>query len=126
MTLTTKYGLIAGPTDPTPADLGVFSSLGFGAVKLLCGVHSPAAVSAFRDAGAFILQARVVYPEIANGRTPAQFVDDRRAAIATFINAGLGDFEILDEPNLSRGGYGASWPSGDGFNNWFREAADRL
>ncbi len=126
MTLTTKYGLIAGPQDPAPADLDAYRSLGFGAIKLLCGVHSPSAIQSFRDAGAYILQARVVYPEAAAGRTPEQFVNDRRDMIAAFINAGLGDFEILDEPNLSRNGFGASWQSADDFNGWFMDVCNRL
>jgi len=81
MALTTKYGLSAGPQNPTQVDLDVFESLGFGAVKLLCGVHSPAAVAAYRNRGAFILQARIYYPEIAQGRSPQEFVNDRREAI---------------------------------------------
>lgn len=126
MSLTTKYGLVAGPQDPTSTDLDVFASLGFGAVQLLCGLHSPAAIGAYRDRGAFILQARIFYPPVAQGSTPAQFVNARRDAIAAFIDAGLGEFEVLSEPNLSREGFGASWSSGDDFNNWFLEALNLL
>ncbi len=126
MAITTKYGITIGPDTPTQTDLDVFYSLGFGAIKLLCGVHSPNTVTAFRGIGAVILQARIYYPEIADGRTPEQFVNARRDAIAAFIDAGLGDFEILNEPNLSREGYGRSWNSADGFNNWFLDALNRL
>lgn len=126
MPLTTKYGLTLGPDTPTQTDLDVYSALGFGAVKFLCGVHSPNSVIAYRGAGAVILQARLYYPEIAEGRTPEQFVNDRRGAIAAFLDAGLGEFEILNEPNMSREGYGASWNSADGFNNWFQDALNRL
>ncbi|HLB46230.1 MAG TPA: peptidoglycan DD-metalloendopeptidase family protein [Anaerolineales bacterium] len=126
MAITTKYGITIGPDTPTQTDLDVFYSLGFGAIKLLCGVHSPNTVTAFRGVGAVILQARIHYPEIADGRPPEQFVNDRRDAVAAFIDAGLGDFEILNEPNLSREGYGRSWNSADGFNNWLRDALNRL
>jgi len=126
MAITTKYGITVGPDTPTQTDLDVFYSLGFGAIKLLCGVHSPNTVTAFRGVGAVILQARIHYPDIADGRTPEQFVNDRRDAIAAFIDAGLGDFEILNEPNLSREGHGRSWNSADGFNNWFLDALNRL
>jgi murein DD-endopeptidase MepM/ murein hydrolase activator NlpD len=126
MSLTTKYGILAGPQDPTQTDLNVFASLGFGAVKLMCGLHSPSAIAAYRDHGAYILQARIYYPQVAQGSTPAQFVNARRDAIAAFIDAGLGEFEVLNEPNLSREGFGASWTSGDGFNNWFQEALNLL
>lgn len=123
---TLKYGLIAGPHNPTQTDLDVFASLGFGAVKLLCGVHSPTAISAFRNSGAFILQARIHYPEVTQGRSPQQFVEDRRDAIGAFINEGLGDFEVLHEPNLSREGYGKSWGSAEQFKTWYLEALSRL
>ncbi len=126
MAITTKYGITIGPYATTVNDVNTFRSLGFGAVKLLCGVHNPAIIPAFRDAGAFILQARIVYPEVAEGRTPAQFVNDRRDQIAAFINAGLGEFEILSEPNTSREGFGRSWTSAQGFNAWHMEAVDRL
>jgi len=126
MSLTTKYGIIAGPQNPTQTDLDVFSSLGLGAIKLLCGVHSPAAIATYRDHGAFFLQARIVYPAIAQGRTAEQFVNDTKAAISAFIQAGLGEFEVLNEPNLSREGFGASWKSGDEFNDWFQDALKRL
>ncbi|MBM4424775.1 MAG: hypothetical protein FJ030_15545, partial [Chloroflexi bacterium] len=126
MPFTSKYGLTLGPHDPTQTDLNVFASLGFGAVKLLCGAHAPSAVAAFRNVGAYVLQARIHYPEIAEGRSPEQFVNDRREAIAAFLDAGLGEFEILNEPNLSREGHGRSWNSGDGFNNWLLDALNRL
>lgn len=126
MAITIKHGIIAGPFDPAPADLDAFRALRFGAVKLACGVHSPVAVTAFRDAGAFILQARIDYPDIGAGRTPEQFVNGRRDAVAAFIAAGLGEFEILSEPNLSRNGFGASWQSAADFNNWFLDVASRL
>lgn len=124
--ITLKYGVSFGPMQPTPGDLDAFRSLGFGAIKLLCGVHSPAAVPAFRDSGAYILQARVVYPQIATGRTAQQFVSDRGDAIGAFFRVGLGEFELLNEPNLSREGFGASWNSAAEFNAWFVEAVGRL
>ncbi len=126
MAITTKYGISAGPQDPAQADLDVFYSLGFGAIKLLCGLHSPDAVAAYRNVGAYILQAQIYYPEIAAGRTPEQFVNDRRNAIAAMLDAGLGEFEILTEPNLSRQGFGAAWNTANGFNNWYLDALNRL
>lgn len=126
MAITTKYGIIAGPQNPAQTDLEVFKALGLGAVKLLCGVHSPAVIDTYRKNGAFFLQARIYYPPIAQGRTPEQFVNDTKDAIAAFVQAGLGEFEILNEPNLSREGFGASWKSGDEFNTWFQDALGRL
>jgi len=126
MPLTLKYGVTIGPFATTANDLATYRSLGFGAVRLLCGVHPPQAIAAYRSVGAFILQARIVYPEIAEGRSPAQFVNERREAIAAFFDNGLGDFEILNDPNLSRGGYGRSWNSPRQFNDWFLQALDRL
>jgi murein DD-endopeptidase MepM/ murein hydrolase activator NlpD len=126
MPLTLKYGLTAGPQDPTQTDLDVFESLGFGAVGLMCGLHSPDTVKAYRKRSAYILQARIYYPQIVEGRTPEQFVNDRRDAIQAMLDAGLGEFEILSRPNLSRGGYGASWNSGEEFNNWSIDALNRL
>src|SRR5574341_292480 len=126
MALTSKYGIVAGPQDPTITDLEIFYSLGLGAVQLLCGVHSPSSVEAYRNVGAYILQARIYYAEAAQGRTPEQFFNDRRDAIAAMIDAGLGEFEILNEPNLGREGYGASWRSAEEFNNWYRDVLNRL
>lgn len=124
--MNSKYGILTGPSDPAPQELDLFRSLGLGAVKLLCGIHSPKAIESFRNVGAYVLQARIVYPDINNGRTPAQFVADRRNQIEAFIKAGLGEFELLNEPNTTREGFGKSWNSSDEFNIWFIEAANRL
>ena len=124
--MNSKYGVLTGHSDPAPQELDLFRSLGLSAVKLLCGVHSPKAIESFRNVGAYVLQARIVYPEINNGRSPAQFVADRRNQIDAFIKAGLGEFELLNEPNTTREGFGKSWNSGDEFNRWFIEASNRL
>jgi len=54
------------------------------------------------------------------------FVDQQTESIQALYERGVRYYEIHHEPNLSSGGFGASWHNGDDFELWFLDAIGLL
>ena len=122
-----KAGLLVGDGSVTPADLDVIRHAGLEALKLRAIVNPASDLPAYRSIGVHTFLVQLLSPEPGERVTsPQEFVDYFAPAVEVFVRAGVRDFEVHGEPNLTARGYGVSWDSPAGFGDWFVTVAETL
>jgi len=122
-----KAGLLVGGGAAIPADLAVIHQAGLEALKLRAIVNPASDLPAYRDIGVHTFLVQLLSPKPGEHPTsPQEFVETFAPAMKAFIRAGVRDFEVHGEPNLSERGYGVSWDSPTAFGDWFVAVAEAL